>query len=153
MGGVILAVDIGVLFWNIHVLRAYRIRPGIVIAVFLVVAIVAMITSAFAGIEPLATYAERVTGWFPGAFVASDAPYGTYVATVWGIEQSMTFRRTTVEFYDVIEGKRVLEYSISEDGNSITLKNVATGETHTTSFRYIKEHGIVVYGEFQYHRR
>ena len=36
VGWVIFAVDIGVLFWNISVLRAYRIRAGSVVAVFLV---------------------------------------------------------------------------------------------------------------------
>lgn len=60
MGGVILAVDIGVLFWNISVLRAYRVRAGTVVAVFLVVALIAMTVSAFTGIEPFAGLKDKL---------------------------------------------------------------------------------------------
>jgi len=59
-GGIILAVDIGVLIWNISVLRAYRIRTGTVVAVFLIVAFIAMTVSAFAGIEPFAGIKDSV---------------------------------------------------------------------------------------------
>jgi uncharacterized membrane protein (UPF0136 family) len=152
MGGVILAVDIGVLLWNISVLRAYRIRGGTVVAVFVIVALIAMATSAFAGIEPLATYEKNVVGWFSGISVTSNNPSGTYVATVLGFEQSITFKRSTVEFYDILDGKRIFEFSISQDGNSITLKNVATGETYTSNYRYIKEYQTVVIGQLEYHR-
>jgi hypothetical protein len=60
MGWVIFAVDIGVLFWNISVLKAYRVRAGTVAAVFLVVAVIAMTVSAFAGIEPFAGLKTRI---------------------------------------------------------------------------------------------
>src|SRR4030042_6100837 len=59
-GGIILAVDIGVLVWNISVVRAYRIRAGTVIVVFLVVALIAMTVGAFAGIEPFAGIKDSV---------------------------------------------------------------------------------------------
>jgi hypothetical protein len=152
-GWIILAVSIGVLFWNISVLRAYRIRTGTVVAVFLILALIAMATSAFAGIEPLATYEKNVIGWFSGISVTSNNPSGTYVATVLGFEQSITFKRSTVEFFDILEGKRIFEFSISQDGNSITSKNVATGETYTSNYRYIKEYQIVVIGQLEYHRQ
>lgn len=60
IGGIILAVDIGVLFWNISVLRAYRIKVGTVVAIFLIVAFMAMTVSAFAGIEPFAGIKDSV---------------------------------------------------------------------------------------------
>jgi hypothetical protein len=59
-GWIIFAVDVGVLFWNISVLRAYRIGSGTVVAVFLVVALLGMTVSAFAGIEPFAGLKNRI---------------------------------------------------------------------------------------------
>lgn len=72
MGGVILAVDIGVLVWNISVLRAYRIRPGTFVTVFLVVALIAMTTSAFAGIEPFAGIKNKMIDSLPGPISTYD---------------------------------------------------------------------------------
>lgn len=72
MGGIILAVDIGVLIWNISVLRAYRIGSGAVLAVFLVVALIAMTVSAFAGIEPFAGLMNRVMDSLPGSISRYD---------------------------------------------------------------------------------
>lgn len=66
LGGIILAVDIGVLFWNISVLRAYRITAGTLVAVFLVVALIGMTAGAFAGIEPFAGLKDRMLGLFAG---------------------------------------------------------------------------------------
>lgn len=151
-GRIILAVSIGVLFWNISILRAYRVRAGIVVAAFLIIALIGMVVGAFAGIEPLATYAEDVKGWF-GISTTSDSPSGTYIATFFGYEQSVTFRGSTIEFCSTLDGKRVYEFSISQNGNSITLRNVATGGTNTLNYRYIREHEIVVMGETQYYRQ
>jgi hypothetical protein len=65
IGGIILAVDIGVLFWNISVLRAYRIGAGSVVALFLVIAVIAAVVSGFAGIGPLADIKNLVADSFP----------------------------------------------------------------------------------------
>ena len=86
MGGVILAVDIGVLVWNISVLRAYRIRAGTVVAVFLIVALVVMTVSAFAGIEPFAGLKDKVIGSFAGLTTRYDVdilPGQTKVVEDW----------------------------------------------------------------------
>jgi hypothetical protein len=152
-GWIILAVSIGVLVWNISVLRAYRVRAGTVISIFIIIALIGMAVGAFAGIEPLATYAEKVRGWFSSISVTSDNPSGTYVAMVLGIEQHITFKGSNIEFYDVLGGKRIFEFSISQDGHSITLRNVVTGETHIDDYSYIKEYDIVVIGILEYHRR
>jgi hypothetical protein len=64
MGGIILVVDIGVLIWNISVLRAYRIGARNVVAAFLMVALIAMTVSAFAGIEPFAGLKDKVIDSF-----------------------------------------------------------------------------------------
>jgi len=72
MGGIILAVDIGVLIWNISVLRAYRIGSGTVLAVFLVVALIGMTVSAFAGIEPFAGLKNKFMDSLPGIISTYD---------------------------------------------------------------------------------
>jgi hypothetical protein len=72
MGGIILVVDIGVLIWNISVLRAYRIGGGTVIAAFLIVALIAMTVSAFAGIEPFAGLKEEAINHFSGVTAGYD---------------------------------------------------------------------------------
>ena len=68
IGWIILAISMGVLCWNISVLRAYRIRTGTVVAVFIIIALIAMTVSAFAGIEPFAEIKDslvfKVTGLF-----------------------------------------------------------------------------------------
>ena len=81
------------------------------------------------------------------------APSGTYVATVFGIEQTITFEGEILDFFDLLEGKRVFKYKISEDGSKITATNVVTGRTFIEKFKFIKEHQIVVIGEVEYHRR
>lgn len=60
VGGVILLVDIGVLIWNISVLRRYRVGFGSICAVFLVTALIASTVGAFAGVAPLAHAKDRV---------------------------------------------------------------------------------------------
>ena len=130
-----------------------KLSAGTVVAVLLLVVLIAMIVSAFAGIEPMATWAETVKGWFSSISIISNSPSGTYVATLLGIEQSITFKGSTVEFFNMFEGKTVFDFSISQDGNSITLRNVATGDTRTLNYRYIKEHEIVVIGATEYYRQ
>jgi len=71
-GWIILAVDIGVLIWNTSVLRAYRIRAGTVVAVFLVVALMAVTVGAFAGIEPFAKFKDKVIDSFSGLTTRYD---------------------------------------------------------------------------------
>jgi hypothetical protein len=88
IGWVILAVSIGVLVWNISVLRAYRVRAGTVVAVFLVVALIAMTVSAFAGIEPFAGLKNKVIDSLPGLIARYDVeilPSQEEVADNWAI--------------------------------------------------------------------
>jgi len=72
MGWIILAVDIGVLFWNISVLRAYRVGSGTVVAVFLVVALIGMTVGAFAGIEPFAGIKNKLIDSLAGVTTTYD---------------------------------------------------------------------------------
>ncbi len=83
----------------------------------------------------------------------STGPSGTYVYTILGIEQTLTFRGDTLEVYDVLDGKRVFEYKISEDGKQLVATSVATGKTTTESFKYIKEHECVVMNGKEYYKK
>jgi len=85
--------------------------------------------------------------------VISNEPSGTYVATFFGMEQSLTFTGDTLEIYDDFEGKRVFNYKISEDGSKIRLINVASGKTFIQSFNFVKEHQVVSLNQIEYHRR
>lgn len=60
-GWVIFAVSVGVLLWNISVLRAYRVRARTAVVVALVVLLLAGTVGAFAGVEPLAEIKNTLT--------------------------------------------------------------------------------------------
>ena len=66
VGGIILAVNIGVLFWNISVLRAHGTGAGSVVALFLVIAGIAVVVSIFAGVGPLAGIGNWAKDGLPG---------------------------------------------------------------------------------------
>jgi hypothetical protein len=59
VGAIVLAADIGVLIWNISVLRKYRVGAGTVISILVVIAFLGATVSAFAGIEPVASYKDK----------------------------------------------------------------------------------------------
>ena len=65
-GWIMLAVSLGVLLWNISAARAYRIPTRTVVAGIVIVALLAMTVSAYAGIEPFvevkATLVESLAG-------------------------------------------------------------------------------------------
>jgi len=65
----------------------------------------------------------------------------------------MTFKGDTLEAYDPIEGKRVARYDISSDGKVISTTDVATGETSISSFKFMKDEGIVVIDDIQFFHR
>lgn len=88
IGWIILAISIGVLFWNISVLRAYRIRAGTVISIFLIIALIGMTVSAFAGIEPFAGLKSRILDSFAGLISRYDVeilPGQSKVVDDWAI--------------------------------------------------------------------
>ena len=77
-----------------------------------------------------------------------EVPSGTYTLTTMGMEETVTFKSNNIiEWYNVINGKRVLKYSISDDGKTITLTNIVTNTTVSSPFKYIKEQECVVFGD------
>ncbi|MFC1978285.1 DUF4352 domain-containing protein [Chloroflexota bacterium] len=78
---------------------------------------------------------------------------GTYIATIFGWEESATFREDTLELYNRLDGKRIFKYKISQDERSISLTNVVSGQKTVMGFKYGKEPGFVVIGEATYYRQ
>jgi ribosomal protein L37AE/L43A len=72
VGTIILVVDIGVLIWNISVLRSYRVGFGRVFAIFLVTALVASTVCAFADVAPFSEVKDSVVGFFSGSDVKTQ---------------------------------------------------------------------------------
>jgi len=67
IGTIIFVVDIGVLIWNISVLRKWRVRTGTVVAIAVIIAVLAATTAAFAGVEPFSSAKANVVAWFQKA--------------------------------------------------------------------------------------
>jgi len=72
VGAIVLAADIGVLIWNIAVLRKYRVGAGTVISILVAITLLGAIVSAFAGVEPLAGYKDRIINNFTGLISGYD---------------------------------------------------------------------------------
>ncbi len=64
IGWLVLVVDIGVLVWNLSVLRKYRISFGSVILTGIILTVLLGTGTAFAGIEPMASYKDKVAVFF-----------------------------------------------------------------------------------------
>lgn len=61
-GGIILVVDIGVLIWNISVLRHYSHEsPGFWLTIFIIAACLTILS--FVGVQPLEDYRESTINW------------------------------------------------------------------------------------------
>jgi len=66
VGTIILLADIGVLIWNISVLKKYRVGTGNIISIFLVIVILGAIIGAFSGVKPFSTVKSELVDWFQG---------------------------------------------------------------------------------------
>ncbi len=82
-------------------------------------------------------------------------PSGTFVGTVQSIygslEISMTFKKDTIEYYDRINGKAILKYSISEDGSILTTTDIM-GTVTSQKFKYEPEfEAVVIYSSDESH--
>ena len=67
VGTIILLANIGVLIWNISVLRKYRVGVGTIISILVVIALLGATISAFAGVEPFSDAKAEVVAWFQKA--------------------------------------------------------------------------------------
>jgi len=63
VNGVILIVDIGVLIWNFSIMRKMRIGLGSIILTGILLAVIVVPVMAFAGMEPLASYKNKVLNY------------------------------------------------------------------------------------------
>ncbi|MCD6453321.1 MAG: hypothetical protein J7K77_03440, partial [Dehalococcoidales bacterium] len=67
IGTIILAADIGVLIWNISVLRKWKVGARTIVAIAVVIAVLGATTGAFAGIQPFSTAKNELVTWFQKA--------------------------------------------------------------------------------------
>jgi ribosomal protein L37AE/L43A len=64
IGTIIFVADIGVLIWNISVLRKWRVGTRTVVAIAVIIAVLGATTGAFAGIKPFSTAKNEIVTWF-----------------------------------------------------------------------------------------
>lgn len=64
VGAIILLVGIGVLIWNISLLKRYRVRTGTIISIFLIIIILGATIAAFSGVKPFSTVKGELVAWF-----------------------------------------------------------------------------------------
>jgi len=82
-----------------------------------------------------------------------QTPSGTYTLTAMGIKQTATFKSNhTLEINDPVEGKNIFTYSISGNGQWITLTNIVTNETGTEAFKYVPAANCVVLNNLEYYK-
>lgn len=72
VGGIILAVGIMVLLWNISTLKRYRAGTWAIVSILLLVALVGATVSAFAGVEPFEGYKDNIVDYVTGLFLKYD---------------------------------------------------------------------------------
>jgi len=156
VGIIILAVNIGVLIWNISLLRKWRVRARTVVAIAIVIALLFSATGAFAGVEPLASYKDNIAAKVGSILpqtasenLDSNKLHGTYTATIFdpltgrSARMTATFTGDTMTFYNELVGKGIYEYFIPGDLGSaqvIILTDVATNETTNYRFKYVTEY-------------
>jgi ribosomal protein L37AE/L43A len=65
-GDILLVVAVGILIWNIYILRKRRVAMINLVLLFLVVVLVGCVCSAFAGVEPFSTILNNMIQFFSG---------------------------------------------------------------------------------------
>ena len=58
----------------------------------------------------------------------TSSPSGTYVATLFGLQQTATFKGSTLELFNPLDGKRVFKYALNANKTQIELTNIADGK-------------------------
>ncbi len=129
-GWIILAMSIGVLLWNISVLRSYRVRAKSVVAIFVVVLLIGMTVAAYVGIEPFAGIKDVVVLRVGGFIEVGDeaAAHRTVRATISAFNSGRGDRladlttqsvgRELMDAYSIgalFGGVRIVDYSLTTD--------------------------------------
>lgn len=126
----------------------------------LVVCLVVAVGLSFIGVEPLASYKDVVVGKASPLIdgireIEAESvrrPSGVYKCVVFGMEQTWTFKKNTVEYYDLVFGKHIYEYEVTDDGSQIVLTDVVSRESSVWMFSYVPEHDVVVLNRISYYR-
>ena len=67
VGTIIFGANIGVLIWNISVLRKWRVGARTIVAIAMVITFLGATTGAFAGVKPFSDAKDKLTGYFPAS--------------------------------------------------------------------------------------
>jgi len=71
VGIIVLIVNIGVLIWNISVLRSYRVGVGAIVSIFLIIALIGATIGAFAGVAPFSEIKDKIADYFGGSGITA----------------------------------------------------------------------------------
>lgn len=115
----------------------------------LVVVLTVLAVLGFSGIEPFSKYVDNAADWWEDTFVV-NTPNGTYTRSIYGLTGTLTFSGDELTTVDNIFGKKVYTYDISDE--TIILTDVVSGANREHSFQYVKDHDIVVFDGFEYHK-
>lgn len=143
VGAIVLAADIGVLIWNISILRKYRVGAGTVISILVVIALLGATVSAFAGVEPFADAKAGVVAWFQKVRrqtpTPQSPPASKYPADIIGhvtIAESLSRKESTFTpsendaFWVVNVSVRNKTYENPVTGDYVDWRIVSSGEAY-----------------------
>lgn len=143
IGVIIFLADVGVLIWNISILRRYRyhwyrrkFKAVKLFTILLAVALVASASSAYAGVEPLASAKSAITDWLA---MTIKAPTQELRAEV--IEFQRTQNANEVVFFVDIE---MTERTAKEA--TYTIEVLVDGDVINTSYVFVTKDGAIVAG-------
>jgi hypothetical protein len=73
--------------------------------------------------------------------IEADPLHGEWTATLFDIEETVTFKESTVKMENPLDGVRIYSYSI--DGESITLTNLDTENTFNREFKVLGDYEAI----------
>ena len=152
VGSVLVVACFLVLLQCVLIFKKHLFTDKAILLLFLPVLVITSTTLAYAKVEPFAEGKEQLISKLQALAKPRTTPSGTFTAYAMGYKASVTFKRDILETYNELDGKRIFKYEISEDGQTITLTDVVSEKTTTEAFKYLKDYGIVVFRNTQYHK-
>jgi len=163
MGGLLAFASFAIVLWCLTLRKEARLGLWTFILLLGSVLLLPSTTLAYSGVEPFATgkdfllsnarsNAETVTNG-AGNIIPEQCPSGKYTTQKMGAQASVTFRSSDIlEMEDAVNGRRIYEYKILGDGETIKITDVTSGNTTSHSFNYVKDYGIVVIDNVEYYK-
>ena len=138
MGIIIILAAIGVLIWNVSLLRRHQVGGGIFFAVFIITALLSATVCAFSGIEPLASVKQKLTASvesFVSQTQAEFLPATEYPAQISG---HVVIADKVIAYYDPAQTETRMELTPPEGKIwwviDISVRNIAYEEEIIVSY-------------------